>query len=249
MQSNKNLFFSIITVCFNAEKTICKTISSIINQTYSNYEYIIIDGKSTDNTIKVINKFKPILNKKLKVISEADNGIYDAMNKGIMNAKGDIIGIINSDDWYESKSLEIINNYYTSTNKNGIYYGLLNSYKKGQFYKVECVHHSYLNEAPLFHPTCFVSKQVYDSIGLFNLKYKLAADYDFFLKARSKSINFIYIPEILANFSLDGLTTLHKKKSISETIDILYNYRVITKYQKQIRKFKIFIKSIIGNFF
>ena len=88
---------SLITVCYNSEATIKDTLESVLAQTYTNYEYIIVDGKSTDNTLKIINSYKKKF-KDLKVISEKDKGLYDAMNKGVMKASGDIIGILNSDD-------------------------------------------------------------------------------------------------------------------------------------------------------
>ena len=97
---------SVITPCFNSEKTIRKTLDSVLNQTYNNYEYIIVDGKSTDGTLKIIEEYKTKFGEKLKFISEKDTGIYDAMNKGIAMASGDIIGIVNSDDFYCLDALE-----------------------------------------------------------------------------------------------------------------------------------------------
>ena len=103
-----NMKISIITVCYNSEKTIKNTIDSVLSQTYKNYEYIIIDGKSTDNTVNLIKKYQKKFDNKLKYISEKDNGIYDAMNKGVLRAIGGIIGIVNSDDWLEPKALDIV---------------------------------------------------------------------------------------------------------------------------------------------
>jgi glycosyltransferase involved in cell wall biosynthesis len=100
-----NSYFSIITVCYNSEKTIERTITSLRNQTYQNFEYIIIDGGSTDSTLEIIKKNLDVVS---ILVSEKDEGIYDAMNKGIDLASGEIIGIINSDDWYENDTLENI---------------------------------------------------------------------------------------------------------------------------------------------
>ena len=96
---------SIITVTYNSEKTINDTIQSVLTQSYSNIEYIIIDGKSNDSTLEIIKEYLPLFNGRLKYISEKDSGIYDAMNKGIKLASGDIIGIINSDDFYKSNNV------------------------------------------------------------------------------------------------------------------------------------------------
>ena len=105
---------SIITACFNSEKTIKTTIESVLHQTYSNIEYIIIDGKSSDSTIEIVKEYMPLFRGRLRYISEKDNGIYDAMNKGIRLSKGDVIGIINSDDFYELDAVENIIKYMNS---------------------------------------------------------------------------------------------------------------------------------------
>ena len=101
IKANRELLmlFSIITVCFNSEKTIEQTIKSVLEQSFQNYEYIIVDGASKDCTVDIIRRYEPMFKGKLKWISEPDNGIYDAMNKGIGMARGELIGIINSDDY------------------------------------------------------------------------------------------------------------------------------------------------------
>lgn len=96
---------SIITVCFISAKTIEKTVESVLNQKFEDYEYIIVDGASSDGTLQIIDRYKPLFGSKLKVISEPDNGIYDAMNKGIGLAGGQLIGIVNSDDYLEPEAL------------------------------------------------------------------------------------------------------------------------------------------------
>lgn len=103
-----NYKVSIITACYNSEKTIERTLKSVLAQTYSNYEYIIIDGMSTDDTLKIIDAYRNAFGSKLKVVSERDSGIYNAMNKGIKMASGELVGIINSDDWYEPDALQTI---------------------------------------------------------------------------------------------------------------------------------------------
>jgi len=114
MKKNKKMktpLISIITVCFNSENTIKDTIESVLNQTYKNIEYLIIDGKSSDETLNIIKSFEEKFNNSkitFKWISEADKGIYDAMNKGLKMANGELIGILNSDDWYELETVKII---------------------------------------------------------------------------------------------------------------------------------------------
>ena len=106
-----NIKVSIITVCFNSEKTIRRTIESVLYQTYPNIEYIIVDGKSTDGTVDIVKEYLPAFQKRLRYVSERDKGIYDAMNKGIRLSAGDVIGIINSDDFYEPDAVENIVKY------------------------------------------------------------------------------------------------------------------------------------------
>ena len=103
MKKKDNPLVSIITVCFNSERTIEQTIKSVLNQTYKEIEYIIVDGQSTDGTLDIINKYSSQI---AKIVSEPDEGLYHAMNKGISMATGDIVGIINSDDWYEPYTVE-----------------------------------------------------------------------------------------------------------------------------------------------
>ena len=107
MNHYQNPLISIITVCYNAEGTIEQTIRSVLNQTYKNIEYIIIDGFSTDNTLNIIERYKDSI---AMVVSERDQGIYDAMNKGLSLAKGCFIGFLNADDWYDENALEIVVN-------------------------------------------------------------------------------------------------------------------------------------------
>ena len=110
---SRESLISIITVVKNAENTIEKCIKSILNQNYKNVQYIIIDGNSTDNTKKIIEKYR---NKVSLIISEDDNGIWDAMNKGIKLAEGEILGFINADDFYYENSLKIVNKYFSEEN-------------------------------------------------------------------------------------------------------------------------------------
>ena len=109
MSLNSRPLISIITVCYNSENTIQKTIESITNQTYQNIEYIIIDGKSTDRTLEIINNNKGKIS---KIVSEKDNGIYDAFNKGLKLYTGDLVGFVNSDDILTPNAIEILVRYY-----------------------------------------------------------------------------------------------------------------------------------------
>lgn len=210
------LTFSIITICFNSEKTIERTIKSVLGQTFKDFEYIIVDGASKDNTLDIVKRYEPLFEGRMKWKSEPDKGIYDAMNKGIQRAMGDIIGIVNSDDWLELDALEkvqvaIETNGYRS---NALYCGGIYFHKKNSTIKRwDADIKSFRMQAPLYvmsgirHPATFVPRQVYKKIGLFNDQMKLSADQDFVLRCYYGGINIIDIPQILSNMSEGGIST------------------------------------------
>lgn len=205
MKENKCMV-SVITVCLNSGAAIEKTIMSVLEQTYQNWQYIIVDGGSMDCTIDIIKKYKKILGDKMQIISEPDNGIYDAMNKGIAMAGGDIIGIINSGDYYEKDALQSIVSNMTD-DKYQVIYGMLRKWKDGKEHTVSLLSHNFLTEHMIWHPACFVSRSVYDDMGKFNLKYFSAADYDFMIRvAKNEKVHFIPVYSIIANFAGDGMS-------------------------------------------
>jgi len=173
---------SIVTVVFNGEKYLEQTIQSVINQTYDAVEYIIIDGGSTDGTLDIIKKYDSWID---YWVSEPDSGISDAFNKGIVTSSGDLIGMINADDWYDPCAVEVVvNNFrsiicfsyagctYVSNNGRTKYIPPIKNYSR-QIRK-------YMPH--LHHPTIFVKREIYFKIGLFEKKYKYAMDYSFLLR-------------------------------------------------------------------
>ncbi len=196
--------FSIITVCYNSSKTITRTIESVLNQSFGDYEYLIIDGGSTDGTLDIIQTYKAKFGDRLRVVSEKDKGIYDAMNKGIFMAKGKLIGLINSDDYYESDALQHVSDAYDGY-EYSIIYGMLRKIKAGKELEVYLKSHLFIEEDMIAHPSCFVSKKIYDEFGMYSLEYPCSADYEFFLRIRNEQkIKYYPIYEIIANFSVDG---------------------------------------------
>jgi glycosyltransferase involved in cell wall biosynthesis len=203
---------SIITVVYNNEKTIKDAIESVLSQTYKNIEYVIIDGMSKDNTVSIIKKYEDKLG---YFISEKDAGIYDAMNKGIIAATGDVIGILNSDDLYQDTT--VINSVMTQFNQNpslDIVFGDLLYVKSNNVNKIvrNWKSKSYSNNffekgnVPP-HPSLFVKKKVYDEAGLFNLDFKLAADYEFMLRIFKKhNFKSNYINKVIVKMRLGGAT-------------------------------------------
>jgi hypothetical protein len=197
--------FSIITTVFNGEETIGKTIESVISQTYNNYEYIIVDAKSEDNTLKEIDKYKKYIT---KVISEPDKSIYEGMNKGIKISTGEIIGIINSGDIYSSDALKIINNYFKNNNLDFMFGTVL---KKKILYKYEPnkIWWSF-NFYPAHSGGFFVKKKIHNELGLYDTRYKCSADYDFFYKLivkNKKKGTITKREELISTFDLGGYSS------------------------------------------
>lgn len=223
----QELLVSVITPCYNSEKTIEKTLSSIENQTYSNIEYIIIDGGSSDRTLSLIEQHRDRLPKNLRIISERDKGIYDAMNKGIHMANGSLIGIVNSDDWYEHDTIEQAVTHYQG-NSYEVLYGMQRNYLGDKEKAILFFHHDFLSEQMITHPTCFVTKGAYQALGLFDLSYRSAADYDLMLRFwRSQKVVFTPILRVLSNFRLGGMSS--SQKGVRENAAIRCRYRYISK--------------------
>lgn len=233
------MLFSIITVCFNSEKTIERTIRSVLNQTYHDFEYIIVDGASTDGTLEIIKKYEPLFNGKMKWISEKDRGIYDAMNKGIRSAAGELIGLLNSDDYYENDALGKIAEVYTH-NDYSIIYGAVRAVWDGREVMVYVKNHEFIEQDMIAHPSCFVTRKIYDKFGGYSLKYPYSADYEFMLRIRKeKEIQYIRIYDIITNFSNGGAS--NSVKAYRDTMRLLREYGLIgnKRYWFEMTKSKI----------
>lgn len=197
---------SIITPVYNSAKTLEKTILSVIQQDIKvELEYIVVDGGSTDGSLDIINRYRERID---GIISEKDRGVYDAMNKGIALATGEIVGIINADDWYNPGALQIVEDGFAQNPTADIVYSPVETYFNGE-YLIRFIPGS-LERLPfkfiLNHPSCFIKKQVYDRLGTYDLTYSIAADYDFILRAYSSGCSFHYVESPLASYSLNGLS-------------------------------------------
>lgn len=209
---------SIITVSFNSVDTIKDTIKSVLAQTYSDIEYIIVDGGSKDGTLDVIKRYADRIQ---RVISEPDQGIYDAMNKGIDLATGDVIGILNSDDFYENEGVISLVAETFRTSGAGVVFGDLVFVDRNN---INCVRRYYSSKKfrpwklrvgwmpP--HPTTFIRASVYEKVGSYALNYKIAADYEMFVRMLLvHNISFQRIPRILVRMRLGGASTNGIKSS------------------------------------
>lgn len=240
MCDEKTMKVTIITVCFNSEATIERTIQSVLGQTYSNIEYIIIDGKSTDNTLNIIGQYRSVFGNRMIVISEKDQGIYDAMNKGIRLATGELIGIINSDDWYERTAVEdTVSAFKEFGRQTVVTYGMIRYYDGDQEESQHFYRHEYLRNRMISHPTCFVSKAVYNRIGCFDLRYRLAADYEFMIRAYRNNIDFLPIYKLIANFRLNGAS--HSTQTEEEVLRIKKEngYLSVGDYRRKMMMYKL----------
>lgn len=215
----EELLVSVITVVYNGESSLEQTILSVIGQTYKNIEYIIVDGGSTDNTLEIIKKYE---DKIAYWRSEPDNGISDAFNKGVAFATGDIIGIINADDWYETDAVASVVAHY----KPGLLlHGNLQYWKENGSRGMNVTPNAALlkQEMTINHPTVFIEKQVYDKLGTFDTSYKLAMDYHLLLRIQRAGLPFIHINKTIAHMRLGG--------SSSNWID---SYREIKRAKEEI---------------
>ena len=206
---------TIITVCYNSGATIEETITSVISQDYPNIEYIIVDGLSTDNTMSIVNKY---LDKITRIISEKDKGLYDAMNKGIQMATGDVIGILNSDDiFYTDSIISDVAAVFEADPEVAAVYGNI-SYFNGERQGVRTwVTKPYYDrffddgEVPP-HPSLFVKKSVYDTIGSYFPDFKISSDYEFMFRAfKINGYKSYHLNKFIVNMRLGGESTKNFK--------------------------------------
>lgn len=238
---NKPLI-SIITVCYNSEKTIKDTIESVLNQTYTNIEYILVDGASEDCTVDVIKSYEVKFRKKgisYKWVSDPDRGIYDAMNKGIDMANGELVGIINSDDWYEIDAVEIMTNEYKKNMKIDVFHGLVRIIKDNgkKFIKGEN-----LEFGRGEHPAVFITKKAYEKFGKYSLNYKIASDQDLLMKIKFEGGKAKFIERVISNFRWGGVSNTYKYRADYENTLLEYKYNIINYRQKFVKKLWIKVK-------
>lgn len=238
---------SIITVNYNGSSTLSRTIESILNQTYTNIEYIIIDGNSMDSSVKTIKSYEEKFKQKkyeYKWISEKDTGIYNAMNKGIKLTTGEVIGILNSDDWYEKNTIDLVVNEFKDDNQLKMVYGMLRKVKDNNFQEIVGDYKSYGKGQ---HPTVFLKKEVYEKYGYFDEKYRIAADSDLLLRLKKQKIKYKFIESILTNFSMEGISNTAFLKMKLEDIEVSYKNDIYNKKEKIIRIVYIYLRYFIKN--
>jgi glycosyltransferase involved in cell wall biosynthesis len=224
---------SIITIVYNGEKHIEDAIRSVQRQNYPNLQYIIVDGGSTDNTLSIVQRFRDTVT---DLISEKDEGISDAFNKGLLRAKGEIVGMINADDWYADGAIE---KAVRAMEGYDVVYGDLQLWRDGQPDFVFTGDHTRLHqEMRINHPTVFVRKNGYDRVGLFDKQYKCAMDYDLLLRLMINGCRFNHLPEVLANMRWDGLSDTRWLLGCRETLSIKNRHLPHRKMQHRLYFYK-----------
>lgn len=209
---------SIITIVLNGEKYIAETIKSVLSQKDVEIQYIIIDGGSTDETINIIEKFRTKID---ILISEKDHGIYDAINKGIDLCKHPYVGIIHSGDSYKENILSKVVSSFEVTNAD-IVYGNISIFN-GESSEIYKANHLNLQKGmTIYHPATFVKKEVYNLYNVYNLNYRIVADFDLFLYYYTLNLKFEYLDDVLANFRQGGVSTSQLSKLIKENLQIRY---------------------------
>ena len=213
---------SIITATYNSGATISDTVESVLRQTYIDYEYIIIDGCSKDGTLDILRRYEPMFGGRMHIISEPDKGIYDAMNKGIGMATGDVVGILNSDDYYTSDdALATIADFFSRDDADAMY-GDIHFVDDGNPEKCVRYYSSALFRPWLLrfgfmpaHPSFYVRSNVYRKYGTFSLDYKIASDYDIMVRLLHKHrIKAQYIKKDFVTMRTGGISTKNVKNRL-----------------------------------
>jgi glycosyltransferase involved in cell wall biosynthesis len=235
---------SVVTVVYNGQENLEQTINSVLDQTYDNIEYIIIDGGSKDGTIDIIKRYEDKID---YWVSEPDGGIYSAMNKGTSLCSGDYVSFLPADDWYNKNTIELVVNSIQNSNADYLF-GNVNMYEQNAIlYVSKGILDQYKFDIPFNHQSLFV-KTKYLLMYPFDLKYKVIADYDFIVKLIRKQLSYIYIDETIANFRLGGIsstTNMTKEKlalyySHFGIMYAVYNYSIIIKS----RLIRFFIRTV-----
>jgi glycosyltransferase involved in cell wall biosynthesis len=237
---------SIITATFNSSAHIADCVKSINDQTYHDIEHIIVDGASKDNTLDIVNG---IPNRVEKIISEPDKGIYDAMNKGIQAATGDVIGILNSDDFFTSDDViqtvvESFNNYAIDALYGDVHFVSPDNLSKSVRYYSSSVFKPSLFRFGFMpaHPSFYMKKECYDKYGLYALDYKIASDYDLLIRYLYKEkIKYKYIKKDFVTMRTGGVSTENFNSRVTLNKEIV---RACRKYGIYTNMFMLSLKYL-----
>ncbi|WP_456277643.1 glycosyltransferase [Bacillus sp. AK128] len=247
---------SVITACFNSEKYLEQTIQSVISQTYPNIEYIIVDGASTDKTMDIVLSHKDFIS---RIVSEKDNGVYDAFNKGIDLATGDVLFFLNSDDYIQDEHVidDIVRVFQQNKDLQIVYGNVLMKDEETEYFY-------FLGQSIQFkdfekglmppHPSTFIKKGLFSKHGPFNDNYRIAADFEFLLKCfQTDDIHSSYVDRIISTFRLGGLSSnpntmkiaKEEKKEIIKQNFMNFEEEIITDNDRNIEFFRMWLEKIL----
>lgn len=215
--------FSIVTVTYNSADTLSRAMESVINQTHAPKEYFIIDGASKDNTVEIAKSYEgAALSKgiKLTIVSEPDNGIYDAMNKGIRMCTGDVIGMINSDDYYETCALKKVNEVYEKSHFDLFFADLRMHFLDGRSFIKKARNRKYSTSRDWNHPTTFITREMYKD-NLYKTE-TIHDDYDLILRLKKQGAKIVVLNEVIANFTMNGVSHERNLKEMLKRVGIKY---------------------------
>lgn len=216
---------SIITICYNSEAVIRRTIESMLAQTYDNIEYLIVDGASKDATVQIAESYRERLEAKgftYRIISEPDEGIYDAMNKGIALAEGEIIGLLNSGDWYEPETVSVVTETFERQQCELMFANIRMHKADGSSFVKKARIRKFQTSRDWNHPTTFVKAAVYKTHPF--RKLGIHDDYGFYLQVRKEGISIVTVDKVLANFVMGGASNHKSIKAAIKRIKERYKY-------------------------
>lgn len=244
------MLVTIISVAYNSADTIARTIESVLNQTYDNIEYIIIDGASSDNTVEIANLYRASFEKRsgrnLRIISEPDQGMYDALNKGIQLANGEIIGNINTDDWYELDAVEKMAAFYQKEYYDAAWGNLRVIKDSGNFIKKARLGKLWTTTG-WCHPSMFATKAVLTAFPY--ACETMYDDFDFITRVYLADKKICVLDEVIANFTFGGMSTQKSLKDAWKRVNITYGiYRKygMSRFYWFHRVFFEMVKYILG---
>lgn len=249
------MLVSIITVSFNSALTIDTAIRSVLDQTHKDIEYWIIDGASKDNTVDIANEYQPYFNGRLHVISEPDGGIYDAMNKGIRQCTGDIVGILNSDDFYtQTNILEKVVEAFQADEYLDVVYGDVHyvhpdnlsrtiRYYSARLYRPWMAPYGFMPP----HPSLFVRREVYYTYGLYVTHFKISADFEFFTRILyCNHASYRYLPLDMVTMRTGGASTDSFRSHMRGTEEDLIACRNLGISTNRVKIFSKYIFKILS---
>jgi glycosyltransferase involved in cell wall biosynthesis len=233
---------SVVTVCFNAARHLEGAITSVLAQTYPAIEHIVVDGGSTDGTLEIIRSLEPRFAGRLRWVSEPDAGIYDAMNKGIAMAKGELVGLLNADDEYVPDAVERIVAAWRADPSAGAIYGDVEVIgETGETLRLEMAGAvapgTRPERLPFCHQSLFVARRVYSEIGSFDNGYRILADYEWLLRAIDRGVRFAHLPGVVARFRVGGVCSgdMGRSNAERERIRVAYGANPLVERLKRVR--------------